>query len=105
MKLIFYYINWNININYNDYNTNNTYNTCHNHNNTKKKKKKKTLVIIKFHRLSNCYFLLGMIATMTGYSSINPISQAMPLIFVLGVTAIKDAFSDYVHIKINKINK
>jgi len=69
------------------------------------KKKKKTLVIIKFHRLSNCYFLLGMIATMTGYSSINPISQAMPLIFVLGVTAIKDAFSDYVHIKINKINK
>jgi len=71
----------------------------------KKKKKKKTLVIIKFHRLSNCYFLLGMIATMTGYSSINPISQAMPLIFVLGVTAIKDAFSDYVHIKINKINK
>ncbi|ORY66868.1 phospholipid-translocating P-type ATPase, partial [Neocallimastix californiae] len=49
----------------------------------------------QFHRLSNCYFLLGMIATMTGYSSINPISQAMPLIFVLGVTAIKDAFSDY----------
>jgi len=35
---------------------------------------------------------------MTGYSSIDPASQAIPLVFVLGVTAIKDAFSDYVYI-------
>jgi len=40
--------------------------------------------------------LFGILATLTGYSSINPASQAIPLIFVLGVTAIKDAFSDIV---------
>ncbi|ORX47825.1 phospholipid-translocating P-type ATPase [Piromyces finnis] len=59
----------------------------------------------QFHRLSNCYFLLGILATMTGYSSINPASQSIPLIFVLGVTAIKDAFSDYNrHVQDKKAN-
>ncbi|OUM64839.1 hypothetical protein PIROE2DRAFT_25148, partial [Piromyces sp. E2] len=59
----------------------------------------------QFHRLSNCYFLFGILATMTGYSSIDPASQAIPLIFVLGVTAIKDAFSDYNrHVQDKKAN-
>jgi len=48
----------------------------------------------QFHRFSNIYFLLGALSTFFGYSVVSPIAQVMPLIIVLSVTAIKDAYGD-----------
>ncbi|KAL6605692.1 phospholipid-translocating P-type ATPase [Neocallimastix californiae] len=48
----------------------------------------------QFHRFSNIYFLLGALSTLFGYTVVSPVAQIMPLIIVLSVTAIKDAYGD-----------
>ncbi|OUM64486.1 hypothetical protein PIROE2DRAFT_42517 [Piromyces sp. E2] len=48
----------------------------------------------QFHRFSNIYFLLGALSTLCGYTVVSPVAQIMPLIIVLSVTAIKDAYGD-----------
>ncbi|ORY65726.1 phospholipid-translocating P-type ATPase [Neocallimastix californiae] len=48
----------------------------------------------QFHRFSNIYFLLGALSTLFGYSVVSPVAQIMPLVIVLSVTAIKDAYGD-----------
>ena len=49
----------------------------------------------QFRRVANFYFLvIAMIQLIPGISPINPASSILPLVFVLGVTAIKEAFED-----------
>eukprot|EP00760_Papus_ankaliazontas_P023389 PhM_4_TR2048/c0_g2_i1/m.95529/K14802/DRS2, ATP8A; phospholipid-transporting ATPase len=50
----------------------------------------------QFRRVSNFYFLINMIiALIPGVSPINPMTSVLPLLFVLGVAAIKDGYEDY----------
>ncbi|KNE71832.1 hypothetical protein AMAG_16264, partial [Allomyces macrogynus ATCC 38327] len=49
----------------------------------------------QFRRVSNLYFLLAAIFSLVGSSTISPLSEIAPLVFVLTVTAIKDALEDY----------
>eukprot|EP00124_Ichthyophonus_hoferi_P000614 Ihof_evm7s24 gene=Ihof_evmTU7s24 len=50
----------------------------------------------QFQRLANAYFLfLLILMTIPEVSSLNPVSTALPLIFVLALTAIKDGYDDY----------
>jgi len=39
---------------------------------------------------------LGALSTLCGYTVVSPVAQIMPLIIVLSVTAIKDAYGDIV---------
>jgi hypothetical protein len=49
------------------------------------------------HRLSNIYFIVTMIfALIPGVSPIFPITSILPVVFILGTTAIKDAYEDFV---------
>jgi hypothetical protein len=49
----------------------------------------------QFRRFYNLYFLLSAVFALLE-PSLNPITEAFPLIVVLGITAIKDALEDYV---------
>eukprot|EP01135_Chromosphaera_perkinsii_P011693 Nk52_evm16s2474 gene=Nk52_evmTU16s2474 len=50
----------------------------------------------QFHRAANCYFLAMFILSMLPWTNaINPGTSAIPLTFVLSVSAIKDAIEDY----------
>eukprot|EP01147_Barroeca_monosierra_P001443 gene1443-4603_t len=50
----------------------------------------------QFRRAANFYFLLMMIiAYIPGVAVIDPITSVLPLVFVIGVTAIKQAYEDY----------
>ncbi|KAJ9464754.1 putative phospholipid-transporting ATPase 7 [Diplonema papillatum] len=50
----------------------------------------------QFHQASNCYFLLNaIIALIPGVSPVSPITAIFPLIIVLCVAAVKDAFEDW----------
>eukprot|EP00123_Amoebidium_parasiticum_P018387 comp24187_c0_seq2/m.44324 comp24187_c0_seq2/g.44324 ORF comp24187_c0_seq2/g.44324 comp24187_c0_seq2/m.44324 type:complete len:1154 (-) comp24187_c0_seq2:702-4163(-) len=50
----------------------------------------------QFQRLANAYFLLLLILMcIPQVTSLNPISTALPLVFVLGLTALKDGYDDY----------
>ncbi|KAI9221118.1 hypothetical protein BC828DRAFT_397693 [Blastocladiella britannica] len=49
----------------------------------------------QFRRMSNLYFLLAAVFSVAGDSTISPVSQIAPLIFVLAVTAVKDGLEDY----------
>ncbi|KAL6061509.1 Phospholipid-transporting ATPase [Balamuthia mandrillaris] len=49
----------------------------------------------QFHRLANVWFLIvAVIQLIPGVSPLNPASSIIPLVFVLGVTAIKEAYED-----------
>lgn len=49
------------------------------------------------YRLSNIYFIVTMIfALIPGVSPIFPITSILPVVFILGTTAIKDAYEDFV---------
>ncbi|PRP86622.1 hypothetical protein PROFUN_05101 [Planoprotostelium fungivorum] len=49
----------------------------------------------QFHRLANFFFLITAILTLVpGITNITPVSSISPLVFVLGVTAIKEAYDD-----------
>lgn len=51
----------------------------------------------QFQRLANFYFLCLMVLQMISViSSLTPITTSIPLIGVLSLTAIKDAYDDYV---------
>jgi len=51
----------------------------------------------QFQRLANFYFLCLMLLQMISViSSLTPITTSIPLIGVLSLTAIKDAYDDYV---------
>jgi hypothetical protein len=51
----------------------------------------------QFQRLANFYFLCLLILQLIPIiSSLTPITTAVPLIFVLSITAIKDAYDDWV---------
>jgi len=50
---------------------------------------------IQFQRLANCYFLAVAILASTPLSPLSGSTYWMPLIFVLGVSALKDANEDY----------
>ena len=53
----------------------------------------------QFQRLANFYFLcLLVLQLIPAISSLTPITTALPLIGVLGLTAIKDAYDDFVGI-------
>lgn len=53
----------------------------------------------QFQRLANFYFLcLLVLQLIPAISSLTPITTALPLIGVLGLTAIKDAYDDFVSI-------
>jgi hypothetical protein len=48
-------------------------------------------------RAANLYFLVLLILQLIpAISSLSPITTAFPLVFVLGVTAVKDGNDDYV---------
>eukprot|EP01062_Namystynia_karyoxenos_P061848 TRINITY_DN5451_c0_g4_i1.p1 TRINITY_DN5451_c0_g4~~TRINITY_DN5451_c0_g4_i1.p1 ORF type:complete len:1302 (+),score=519.96 TRINITY_DN5451_c0_g4_i1:130-3906(+) len=50
----------------------------------------------QFGRVANCYFLFNMcISLVPGVSPINPITAILPLVFVLGVAAVKDGYEDW----------
>ncbi|EGD72760.1 ATP8B1 protein [Salpingoeca rosetta] len=50
----------------------------------------------QFMRVANAYFLLQLILQLIPQiSSLSPITTALPLVFVLGVTAVKDGNDDY----------
>lgn len=51
----------------------------------------------QFQRLANFYFLcLLVLQLIPAISSLTPVTTALPLIGVLGLTAIKDAYDDIV---------
>lgn len=51
----------------------------------------------QFQRLANFYFLCLLVLQMIpAISSLTPVTTALPLIGVLGLTAIKDAYDDFV---------
>jgi len=51
----------------------------------------------QFQRLANFYFLcLLVLQVIPAISSLTPITTAVPLIGVLALTAIKDAYDDFV---------
>lgn len=53
-------------------------------------------LLYQFRKISNCYFLVNMIICfIPGVSPVNPLTAAMPLAFVLGVSLIKEGFEDY----------
>ncbi|XP_062516349.1 phospholipid-transporting ATPase ID-like isoform X2 [Corticium candelabrum] len=50
----------------------------------------------QFQRVANVYFLFLLILQLVPQiSSLNPVTTAVPLVFVLGVTAVKDAYDDF----------
>ena len=50
----------------------------------------------QFHKVSNIFFLVNMIiAIIPGVSPVFPATTIMPLVFVLSVAAIRDAYEDY----------
>uniref|UniRef100_A0A8C7Y829 P-type ATPase N-terminal domain-containing protein n=1 Tax=Oryzias sinensis TaxID=183150 RepID=A0A8C7Y829_9TELE len=52
-------------------------------------------LLIQFSRVSNCYFLLLLILQLIPQiSTVHWVTTAVPLVIVLSVTAIKDAFDD-----------
>ncbi|XP_065215158.1 phospholipid-transporting ATPase ID isoform X2 [Planococcus citri] len=61
----------------------------------------------QFQRLANFYFLCLMVLQMISViSSLTPITTSIPLIGVLSLTAIKDAYDDYQrHISDNQVNR
>ncbi|KAK9718572.1 hypothetical protein K7432_005422 [Basidiobolus ranarum] len=56
----------------------------------------------QFRRFYNLYFLLGTIFVAIE-PSLEPVTQILPLLFVLAVTAIKDAIEDYKRYKQDKL--
>eukprot|EP01117_Protostelium_nocturnum_P015580 TRINITY_DN6059_c0_g1_i4.p1 TRINITY_DN6059_c0_g1~~TRINITY_DN6059_c0_g1_i4.p1 ORF type:complete len:881 (+),score=332.04 TRINITY_DN6059_c0_g1_i4:69-2711(+) len=49
----------------------------------------------QFHRLANFFFLICAVLTLVpGITNITPVSSISPLVFVLGVTALKEAYDD-----------
>lgn len=55
----------------------------------------------QFQRLANFYFLcLLVLQTVRVISSLTPITTALPLIGVLSLTAIKDAYDDFVSVRV-----
>ena len=58
----------------------------------------------QFRRFSNIYFLLNAIATLIPSAApVSPFTSIAPLVFVLAVTAIKDAVEDYRRYKADKL--
>lgn len=56
----------------------------------------------QFQRLANFYFLcLLVLQLIPAISSLTPVTTALPLIGVLGLTAIKDAYDDIVSYELN----
>jgi len=53
----------------------------------------------QFKRLYNIYFLAAALTTLSGYSSLSPITQILPLLLVLLAAALKDAFEDFARYK------
>ena len=54
----------------------------------------------QFRRMTNCYFLIIVIITfIPSLSPLTPWTSVLPLAFVLGVTAIKEAYEDIVSIQ------
>jgi phospholipid-translocating ATPase len=54
----------------------------------------------QFQRLANFYFLcLLVLQLIPAISSLTPVTTALPLIGVLGLTAIKDAYDDIVSVR------
>jgi len=60
----------------------------------------------QFHRVVNIYFIITLILTcIPVLSSLSPITTILPIVFVLGVTAIKDGYDDVKrHKSDNRIN-
>jgi len=49
----------------------------------------------QFHRLANFYFLLAAVLTLVPQlTNLDPVTSLAPLIFVLGITALKEAYED-----------
>eukprot|EP00736_Rhodelphis_marinus_P010259 Rmarinus@m.19244 len=58
----------------------------------------------QFHRLANCYFLLvAAIQFVPDLSPISPWTSIAPLVFVLGVSAVKDGWEDFRRYKADKL--
>jgi len=54
----------------------------------------------QFQRLANFYFLCLLVLQMIpAISSLTPVTTAVPLIGVLALTAVKDAYDDYVSLQ------
>eukprot|EP00055_Hartaetosiga_balthica_P010544 m.45368 g.45368 ORF g.45368 m.45368 type:complete len:1297 (-) comp7215_c1_seq2:20-3910(-) len=60
----------------------------------------------QFRRIANFYFLIMMIiALIPGIAVISPLTSVLPLVFVISVTALKQAYEDYLRHKAdNEIN-
>ncbi|KYN18060.1 Putative phospholipid-transporting ATPase 12 [Trachymyrmex cornetzi] len=56
----------------------------------------------QFRRVANFYFLLMTIIAVFIHSSISPLTSALPLSFVILVTACKQGYEDYLRYKIDK---
>ncbi|KYN08158.1 putative phospholipid-transporting ATPase IF [Cyphomyrmex costatus] len=56
----------------------------------------------QFRRIANFYFLLMTIIAVSIHSSISPLTSALPLSFVILVTACKQGYEDYLRYKIDK---
>lgn len=51
----------------------------------------------QFRRLANFYFLMvGIVTLIPNVSPITPVSTILPLVIVIGISALKDAYEDYV---------
>lgn len=58
----------------------------------------------QFRRMTNCYFLIIVIITfIPEISPLTPWTSVLPLAFVLGVTALKEAYEDIVSSKKNSL--
>ncbi|KJE93765.1 ATPase [Capsaspora owczarzaki ATCC 30864] len=60
----------------------------------------------QFRRVANFYFLcVALIQLIPGVAPVSPLTSILPLVFVVGVTAIKQAYEDYLrHLADNETN-
>jgi hypothetical protein len=50
----------------------------------------------QFYRFSNVYFLgIAILQSIKAISPLNPVTAILPLIFVLGVSMLREGFEDY----------
>ena len=60
----------------------------------------------QFRRVANVYFLIIAALSATPFSPVSPVTNIFPLVFVLSVSLVKEAFEDYRrYVKDREINQ
>ena len=61
-------------------------------------------IIYQFKRLANIYFLLqAVLSSIPILSAVNPVSSYLAILFILGVSVIREGIEDYERYKSDKV--